>query len=76
LLNIIIYRELSNKVSYLTTLAPVVIYQKTIQIVMEAVNKSVINELPLVLVVLLLKEVLNSLNNGYIIKTGTVSKDI
>ena len=53
-----------------------VIYQKTIQIIIEAVNKNAINELPLVLVVLLLKEVLNSLNNGYVVKTGTVCRDI
>lgn len=75
LLNIIVYRQLGNRISYLTTLVPVVIYQQTVETLIQEIIKPR-NDFFIPMVIILLKEVHNSLNNRYIIKTGTVCKDL
>lgn len=76
LLNIILYRQLGNRITFLSTLAPVSIYQKTLEYLVFNSNQLEESSGSYHLLVVLLKEVVNSLNSGYIIKAGSVWKEV
>lgn len=76
LLNIILYRSLGNKITFLSTLAPTAIYQKTIQKLLEVATRKEEFEGSYHLLLILLKEIVTSLNSGYLIKAGSAFKEV
>jgi len=69
LLNIIIYRQLGNRLSFLSTIAPVSIFQKIIDLVV-SLKEIKPKEGCVEILVILLKEVTNSLNRSYVTRSS------
>ena len=75
LLNVILYRQLGNSLTFLSTLAPVSIYQKMLLKVCD-LSENQHQQGYIALVVLLMRNVINSLNRGYALKAGTMCKEL
>lgn len=80
LFNVILYRQLSNNLTILTTQANIAIFQYSLEFLLERGVKGALQDealwLNVAVLVLVLREVMKLLNNSFINKTSSVYKDI
>ena len=75
LLNVILHRQMGNSLSFLSTLAPVAIYQKMLATVCECIQLKP-NPGYIALLVMLMRDVVNALNRGYVLRVGTACREV